>query len=138
MGFAAALLAKSIYWLVVGRGQHQPVRLSSVFLQAREIGIDALPILSIFTFTIGVMLAIQGIYTLKPFGAESRVTTGIALSVVREFSSLITGILVAGRSGSALAARLGTMKINQEIDALTVMGIDPSVTWWRRPWWPWW
>jgi phospholipid/cholesterol/gamma-HCH transport system permease protein len=125
MGYAAALLGKSVYWLVAGRRRHQPVRLASLFLQAREIGVNAVPILSILTFTIGVMLAIQGIYTLKPFGAESRVTTGIALSVVREFSSLITGILVAGRSGSALAARLGTMKINQEIDALTVMGIDP-------------
>jgi phospholipid/cholesterol/gamma-HCH transport system permease protein len=53
------------------------------------------------------------------------VTLGIALSTVREFSPLITGILVAGRSGSALAARLGTMRINQEIDALNVMGINP-------------
>jgi len=125
LGFAAVLLAQSLYWLAAGRRQRQPVRIAAVFTQAREIGIDALPILTILTFTIGVMLAIQGIYSLKAFGAESRVTTGIALSVVREFSSLITGILVAGRSGSALAARLGTMKINQEIDALTVMGINP-------------
>jgi len=125
LGFAAALLAQSLYWLAAGRRQRQPVRIAAVFAQAREIGIDAIPILTILTFTIGVMLAIQGIYSLKAFGAESRVTTGIALSVVREFSSLITGILVAGRSGSALAARLGTMKINQEIDALTVMGINP-------------
>jgi phospholipid/cholesterol/gamma-HCH transport system permease protein len=125
LGFAATLFAQSLYWLVAGRRQRQPVRIAAVFAQAREIGIDAIPILTILTFTIGVMLAIQGIYSLKAFGAESRVTTGIALSVVREFSSLITGILVAGRSGSALAARLGTMKINQEIDALTVMGINP-------------
>lgn len=125
MGFAAALLAESAYWLVVGRSKRQPVRAAAVFLQAREIGVDAIPILSVLTFTVGVMLAIQGIYTLRAFGAESRVATGIALSVVREFSSLITGVLVAGRSGSALAARLGTMKINQEIDALSVMGIEP-------------
>ena len=124
-GFAAALLGESLYWLGVGRGKGQPVRRQAIFAQAMEIGVQAIPILSILTFTIGVMLAIQGIYTLRVFGAESRVTTGIALSVVREFSSLITGILVAGRSGSALAARLGTMKINQEIDALTVMGINP-------------
>lgn len=125
MGFAATLLGQSLYWLAVGRAKHQPVRVASVFQQARDIGIDAIPILSVLTFTIGVMLAIQGIYTLRAFGAESRVATGIALSVVREFSSLITGVLVAGRSGSALAARLGTMKINQEIDALSVMGIEP-------------
>ncbi len=125
VGFAAVLLGESLYWLVLGRRKRQPVRVSSVFRQAREIGIDAIPILTLLTFTIGVMLAIQGIYTLRTFGAESRVATGIALSVVREFSSLITGVLIAGRSGSALAARLGTMKINQEIDALTVMGIEP-------------
>lgn len=125
MGFAAHLLGKSIYWLVLGRRQRQPVRLDSIVAQAFEIGVQAIPILTVLTFTIGIMLAIQGIYTLKTFGAESRVTTGIALTLVREFSSLMTGILVAGRSGSALAARLGTMTINQEVDALTVMGIDP-------------
>ena len=125
IGFSAHLLGECLYWLVAGRRRRQPVRLWAIFQQAREIGVDALPILSVLTFTIGVMLAIQGIYSLRAFGAESRVATGIALSVVREFSSLITGILVAGRSGSALAARLGTMKINQEIDALTVMGIEP-------------
>ena len=125
LGFAATLLAQSLYWLAAGKRQRQPVRVQSVFHQARDIGVNALPILTVLTFTIGVMLAIQGIYSLRAFGAESRVTTGIAMSVVREFSSLITGILIAGRSGSALAARLGTMKINQEIDALVVMGINP-------------
>jgi phospholipid/cholesterol/gamma-HCH transport system permease protein len=125
LGFASHLLGKSIYWLFLGRRQHQAVRLDGIVAQSFEIGIRAIPILSVLAFTIGIMLAIQGIYTLKTFGAESRVTTGIALSLVREFSSLITGILVAGRSGSALAARLGTMTINQEVDALTVMGIDP-------------
>ena len=90
-----------------------------------ETGIFAVPIVSILAATIGVMLALQGIHTLKIFGAESRVTIGIALSVTREFAPLITGILVAGRSGSALAARLGTMNISQEIDALRVMGINP-------------
>ncbi|MBF0305545.1 MAG: ABC transporter permease [Alphaproteobacteria bacterium] len=111
--------------MVLGRARRQPVRLPAIFDQAMEIGIRALPIVTVLAGTIGVMLAIQGIYSLRPFGAESRVTTGIALSVVREFAPLITGILVAGRSGSALAARLGTMHINQEVDALRVMGINP-------------
>jgi len=90
-----------------------------------QIGIRALPIVTVLSATIGIMLAIQGIHTLRLFGAESRVTLGIAFSIIREFAPLITGILVAGRSGSALAARLGTMNINQEIDALRVMGINP-------------
>lgn len=124
-GFAAALLGQALFWIVLGRTRRQPVRVPAIFVQAMDIGISALPIITLLAATIGVMLAIQGIYTLRTFGAETRVTLGIALSTVREFSPLITGILVAGRSGSALAARLGTMRINQEIDALTVMGIDP-------------
>lgn len=124
-GFAASLLGEALWWLVMGRVRRQPVKLAPIAAQAMEIGINALPIITVLAGTIGLMLAIQGIYTLRTFGAESRVTLGIALSTVREFSPLITGILVAGRSGSALAARLGTMRINQEIDALTVMGISP-------------
>jgi len=124
-GFAASLLGEALWWLAAGQTRRQPARLRPIIIQAMETGIQALPIVTILAATIGLMLAIQGIYTLRTFGAESRVTLGIALSTVREFSPLITGILVAGRSGSALAARLGTMRINQEIDALNVMGINP-------------
>jgi len=124
-GFAAALFGESLLWTIGGRRLRQPVRVPAVFAQMMEIGILAIPIVTVLALTIGVMLAIQGIHTLKLFGAESRVTIGIALSVTREFAPLITGILVAGRSGSALAARLGTMNISQEIDALQVMGINP-------------
>ena len=118
IGFAAALFGESLYWMVAGRRRRQPVRVPSVFQQMMQVGIRALPIVTVLAMTIGVMLAIQGIHTLRIFGAESRVTIGIGLAVTREFAPLITGILVAGRSGSALAARLGTMNINQEIDAL--------------------
>ncbi|MGF1640642.1 MAG: MlaE family ABC transporter permease [Rhodospirillales bacterium] len=125
VGEGAGLLAESVYWLIMGPARQQPVRSPAVFAQMMEVGIRALPIVGVMAATVGIMLAIQGIYTLRVFGAESRVTIGIALSVTREFAPLITAILVAGRSGSALAARLGTMKINQEIDALQVMGIEP-------------
>lgn len=125
IGVGGALVGESLYWLFVGPRRRQPVRPRAVFQQMMEIGIFAIPIVALMAATIGVMLAIQGIHTLRLFGAESRVTIGIALSMVREFAPLITGILVAGRSGSALAARIGTMKINQEVDALNVMGINP-------------
>lgn len=125
LGQAAVLLVESIQWTLSGAARKQPVRFPAVLVQAMEMGIRALPIVTVLSLAIGVMVAIQGIYSLRLFGAESKVTLGIALSVTREFSPLITGMLVAGRSGSALAARLGTMKINQEIDALTVMGINP-------------
>ena len=125
VGFASSLLVESLYWIVMGRFRYQPVRMASVIEECMEIGIRALPIITIMSITIGAMLAIQGIYSLRAFGAESQVTIGIAYSVVREFAPLLTGILVAGRSGSALAARLGTMTISQEIDALRGMGINP-------------
>ncbi len=126
IGNGGVLVVESFFWLILGSRRKQPVRLGSIFAQMMEIGIQAIPIVGLLAAAIGVMLAIQGIHTLRIFGAESRVTIGIAFSVVREFSPLITGILVAGRSGSALAARIGTMKINQEIDALNVMGINPT------------
>lgn len=125
IGLAGTLLWQAVKWILIGWRRHQPLRLGAVAAQAMEIGIRALPIVTILAATIGAMLAIQGIYTLQTFGAEEQVTLGVAISVTREFAPLITGILIAGRSGSAIAARLGTMKINQEIDALVVMGINP-------------
>lgn len=125
IGLASALLFESAAWLITGRARQQPVRLALVLRQAMDIGIGALPIVTVLSFAIGTMVAIQGIYSLSIFGAESKVTLGVSLSVTREFAPLITGILVAGRSGSALAARIGTMTINDEVSALTVMGINP-------------
>ena len=125
IGYGATLLAQSIFYLLFGRFRHQPVRLPSVIDQMMEIGIRALPIASVLSLMIGVTLAMQGIDLLRTFGAESQVVLAIALSISREFAPLIMGILVAGRSGSALAARIGTMVISQEIDALRVMGISP-------------
>jgi phospholipid/cholesterol/gamma-HCH transport system permease protein len=126
VGFSAVLLVESLYWLVFGRRERQRVRTPTIFEQMEQIGIEALPIVTLLSATIGVMLAIQRTYSLGLFGAESFVYFGIALAVTREFAPLITGILIAGRSGSALAARLSTMTINQEIDALRAIGIAPA------------
>ena len=125
IGYHAALLGEAIYWLLLGHGRRQPVRLAAICREAVGVGIDALPVVGLAAFATGAMLAIQGIYTLRTFGAEGQVVMGIALSVTREFAPLITGIFVAGRSGSAIAARIGTMQIAQEIDALRVIGINP-------------
>ena len=125
IGFGGALFAESIYWMLFGRVRQQPVRLHAILAQAVQIGLQALPIATLLSATIGIMLAIQSLYTLGLFGAESFATIGISLSVVREFAPLIIGILIAGRTGSALAARFSTMMINQEVDALRVIGISP-------------
>ena len=125
IGICGALVGESLFWLFFGPRLKQPVRIGAVFRQCMEIGIYAIPIIAVLSAAIGAVLAMQGIISLRKFGAESQVTFGIALSMVREFAPLITGILIAGRSGSALAARIGSMKINQELDALLVMGISP-------------
>lgn len=125
VGFASALFLESLLWATLGPARRQPVRLTAVLAQMMQIGIGALPIATVLSATIGMMLAIQSLYSLGLFGAESFATIGIALSVVREFAPLIIGILIAGRSGSALAARFSTMMINQEVDALRVIGISP-------------
>lgn len=124
-GYFFALLIESLAWILVGPFIKQPVRIPSIFAQMMTMGVAACPIVFVLSFSIGVMLAIQMIYNLKTFGAESQVVVGVALSVTREFGPLITGILIAGRTGSSLAAKIGTMQVNQEIDALRVMGINP-------------
>jgi len=125
VGYIFTLLIESLFWIFFGIFFKQTVRVPAVFSQMMSVGVTAVPIVIILSFAIGVMLAIQIIYNLRIFGAESQVVGGVALSVTREFGPLITSILIAGRSGSALAARIGTMQVNQEIDALRVMGINP-------------
>lgn len=125
VGYAAGLLGEAIWFSAVGRKAGQPVRLAAVLEQMRQVGVDAVPIVSLLSLTVGLMLAIQFIATLGEFGAQSQVVLAVAKSVTHEFGVLITGILVAGRSGSAFAARIGSMSVSQEIDALGVMSIDP-------------
>lgn len=93
--------------------------------QAMDVGVRALPILSLITFFIGLILALQSAYELKKFGAMNLVATAVAISMTRELGPLITAIVVIGRSGSAFAAEIGTMKVTEEIDALETMAISP-------------
>ncbi len=124
-GYQFLLLLESFYWLCFGPFLHQPVRLHNITAEMIKIGVLAIPVVLLLSFSNGVMMAIQGIVTLQEFDAESQVVPGIAYSVTREFGVLITAIVVAGRSGSAIAARIGSMQMSQEIDALRVMGIEP-------------
>ena len=124
-GYAAMLFLESAWFVVWGWRRGQPVRVRMVFEQMRQVGIDAIPIVCLLSMTIGVMLGIQFIAALSEFGAQSQVVIAAAKSITREFGALITGIVVAGRSGSAFAARLGSMVVSQEVDALAVIGIEP-------------
>lgn len=125
LGYAGSLLAESLYFTVAGWRHGQPVRVAMVFEQMRQVGVDAIPIVTLLAFTVGVMLGIQFIAALSEFGAETQVVLAVAKSVSREFGVLITGIVVAGRSGSSFAARIGSMNVSQEVDALAVIGVDP-------------
>ncbi len=125
LGYVLVLFIESLYWLFVGFTYKQPVRVQAVLREIREIGVNAIPIVSVLCMAVGTMLAIQGITTLKTFGQQERVIDLVAQSVTREFGPLIVGILMAGRSASAITARIGTMHESQELDALQVIGINP-------------
>lgn len=126
VGFATKTLLGAVSIVIFGRSRAQPMRLRHLISEINIAGVQALPVVILMSAMIGVMLAIQGIYSLRVFGAETQVTYGLALSIPREFAPLITGILVAGRSGSQLTSRVGSMRLNGEIDALMVMGISPT------------
>jgi phospholipid/cholesterol/gamma-HCH transport system permease protein len=125
IGSLADLGLKAAYFTFIGPFHGKPVRFQRTISQARDVGVRALPILSLITFFIGLILALQSAYELKKFGAINFVASAVAISMTRELGPLITAIVVIGRSGSAFAAEIGTMKVTEEIDALETMAINP-------------
>ena len=101
------------------------LRWRPVLYNIRSAGFDALPIVGVLTFLIGIVIAYQGADTLRQYGANIFIVDLIGLSMVREFAPLITAIIIAGRSGSAYAAQIGTMSVTEEIDAMRTVGISP-------------
>lgn len=101
------------------------VRWLDVLRTAEAAGVNALPIVAFVGLLVGVILAFQSAVPLRQFGAEVFVSELVTVAVLRELGPLMTAILVAGRSGSAFAAELGTMKVNEEVDALVTMGLAP-------------
>jgi len=100
-------------------------RLPSVVTMVEAVAIDALPLVGLLSFVIGIVLAYIGADQLRRFGAEIYTVNLVGVAVLRELGILITAIILAGRSGSAFTAQIGTMKVNQEVDALETLGIDP-------------
>ena len=101
------------------------LRLKSLVYHLHQVGWQAIPIIALVTFLIGAIIAQQGTFHFRKFGAESYVVDLVGILVLREIGVLIVAIMVAGRSGSAYTAELGSMKMREEIDALTTMGLDP-------------
>ncbi len=100
------------------------LRVAALIHQVEETGISALPIVGLLSFLIGIVLAYQGADQLKRFGAEIFTINLLGVGVLREIGGLITAIIVAGRSGSAFTAQIGTMRVNEEIDAMQTIGIN--------------
>ena len=101
-------------------------RLTALVRHCQDVGLNAVPIVALLSFLIGVVLAFQGSAQLRQFGAEIFVVELISISILRELGILLTSIIVAGRTASAFTAAIGSMKMREEIDAMRTIGIDPG------------
>ncbi|HVJ53249.1 MAG TPA: ABC transporter permease [Aliidongia sp.] len=104
--------------------QPRRLRVAALFHQMEETGLNALPIVGLLSFLIGVVFAYQGADQLRQFGAEVFTVNLLGISILRELGGLMAAIIVAGRSGSAFTAQIGTMRVNEEIDALETLGLN--------------
>lgn len=121
----ATFLGELIRALIYAFTHPHTVRWGDVASYMRRAGMEGLPIVSLISFLLGLILAFMSSLQLKQFGANVYVAPLLAIAVVKELGPIMTAILVAGRSGSSFAAEIGTMKVNEEVDALTTMGFDP-------------
>lgn len=107
-------------------GMKARYRASDLFLLVQQCGAEALPIVTLISFLVGVILAFVGAVQLKQFGAQIYVADLVGIAMMREMGAMMTAIIMAGRTGAAFAAQLGTMKVTQEIDAFTTAGFSPQ------------
>jgi phospholipid/cholesterol/gamma-HCH transport system permease protein len=125
VGNLARLTAHAGRYVFIEPFRGKPLRWTRAMHQAMSVGVEAIPIVSLIAFFVGLILALQGAYQLRQLGAMQLVASAVAIVITRELGPLMTAIMVIGRSGSAFAAEIGTMKVNEEIDALDTMAIEP-------------
>ena len=101
------------------------LRIPALVHQMEEVGLNAMPIVGLLSFLLGIVFAFQGADQLRRFGAEIFTVNLLGISILREIGAIMTAIIVAGRSGSSFTAQIGTMKVNEEIDALYTLGMNP-------------
>ncbi len=121
LGFLGLVIAKLIGTIL----RPSRLRFTALVHHMQQAGLNAVPIVALMGFLIGIVLAFQGASQLEQFGAEVFVVDLIAISILRELGVLLTAIIVAGRSASAFTASIGSMKMREEIDAMRVLGLDP-------------
>ena len=113
--------------VTLGRVLAHPARIRFVSFvsHVEQTGLNALPIVGLLSFLVGVVLAYQGVDQLRKFGADVFMVNLVGVATLREMGILLTAILIAGRSGSAFTAQIGTMQVNEEVDAMRTLGLDP-------------
>jgi len=121
----SVLMVDTMVWLVVAPLKGKGFRWRSSVERFVEFGVRSLPIVGLICFLVGVIIALQASYTLQKWGANRYIADLVAVSALRELAPLMTAIIIAGRCGSAITAEIGTMKVNEEVDALEVMGLNP-------------
>lgn len=122
----ASLFFEIIYWTVFGPFKGKFARRQSIFQQMVSIGVSSIIIVFFVDIFTGIVLAMQTAYQLEKMGAVLYVASLVAIALCRELSPVLTALVVAGRSGSAIAAELGTMKVTEQIEALDTMAINPT------------
>lgn len=120
-----SFFGESVYRMYQTIQSHRSFRWPSIYALVETIGLQAIGIISLISLLIGAVLCYQGVRQLEKFGAAPYAIDFLAVSILREISVLMTSIVVAGRSGSSFTAQIGTMKLNQEIDAICMMGLNP-------------
>jgi phospholipid/cholesterol/gamma-HCH transport system permease protein len=119
------LICQTLSWLVAAPLRGKGLRVRSAVENYVEFGVHSLPIVFLISSLVGAIIAMQSAYQLSRFGATQYIADLVGVSALRELAPLMTAILLAGRSGSAITAEIGTMKVAEEIDALTVIGLNP-------------
>jgi phospholipid/cholesterol/gamma-HCH transport system permease protein len=119
------LIVDTLRWLLLEPFRGRGLRVRSTVEHFVEFGARSLPIVGLICFLVGVIIGLQSSYTLERWGANRFIATLVAVSALRELAPLMTAVLMTGRSGSAITAEIGTMKVGEEIDALEVMGLNP-------------
>jgi len=125
---AMHILGATLAGLWPKRGQRSGINSAAIINQMDRMGLGAVPIILLMSFIVGAIIAQQGAFQLRYFGAELFVVDLVGILVFRELGVLMTAIMIAGRSGSAITAEIGSMKMREEVDALTVMGLNPIAT----------
>ncbi len=121
-----AIFRETLYWLLVGRWKkHKRLGRKSIALQMAEVGFESIPIIFLILFLIGTILGINTMAQLEKFGQEALMAQGIAVALTREMGPLLVGIVIAARIGAAMTAELGTMKVSEEVMALSTMAVEP-------------